>query len=191
MAVSSYVNWKCFVLCGLLIVGAQRVLAQAVVDWVPLTLQESKQPVVYFTLPHAVRRDTIQTPLGEIPVQTFYARDLQGVSGNRLYSLMMYDYPEGSFPPDSIARIEEFFDATLQAAVTSVQGELKFVDDLGKRYPSKVFRVDFGEQGNVTRNHAYLVGDRYYHQQVMSAKSDDGSKSRARFFDSFQPIHPR
>ena len=171
----------------LICASVQQVLAQAEIDWRPLVPEGTKHELIYFPLPVEVRLDTLQTATGEVSVTTYYAADPKGRSGNRLYQLMTYAVPPGSFPADSVERIDAFFEATAEEAVLAVGGELKFMDATERAYPGRVFRIDFGERGVVSRNYVYLVGDAYYHLQVLSAREDDGSKSRTRFFDGFSP----
>ena len=182
---------RLFICFSILAISPVYVLAQAEVDWRALTLDGENRALAFFPLTFHELLDTAETAMGRIPTRTYYARDLSGVTGNRLYSLMLYDYPSGSFSADSTDRLDEFFSATIEAASLAVAGDVKFSASTERKYPGRVFRVDFGEQGNISRNYVYVIGDRYYHQQVVSAKQDQGTKSRERFFQSFSPLTPR
>ncbi len=156
------------------------------VEWLPLRLDNDKKAVAYFPGVILQVSDTINTALGLMPFTTYYVQDDEAVSGNRLYMLTVIDYPEGAFPVDSAARREDFFQNSMLAAAESVGGEIKFSEPIDKPTTGYIFRIDYGEERpTVVRNHAYLQGNRYYHQQVFSFMDDGGERSRKRFFDNF------
>ncbi len=166
--------------------------AGAQVDWRGVTLPESRKPVAYFPGVYAERADTLTTEWGLTPILRYYFNDPDGASGNRLYTLTVVDYPEGSLPQDSVARRDALFAETLSAATESVDGELMFSDAITlDSHPGYVFRIDYNEGSKSVYNRAYFVGDRYYHLQVFSIKGDQGTKSRDRFFENFRPTEAR
>ena len=160
----------------------------AQIEWLPLRINDEKKATAYFPGEILEIKDTLTTPLGLMPFTTYYSQDDEALSGNRLYMLTIVDYPEGSFPKDSIQRKEAFFNTTMEAAASSVGGTLKFSSPLESDFYGYIFRIDYGEERpTIVRNQAYLVGDTYYHQQIFSFKQDEGEKSQKRFFTSFNP----
>ena len=179
------------ILALLAAVGLSPKLAAQDVDWRSVVLPGERKAVVYFPGIYAERVDTVATATGVTPLRRYYYSDPDGLTGNRLYTLTIVDYPAGSVPVDSTARHEALFRETVDAAVESVDGQLLFAAGKdGSAYPSYVFRVDYNEGSKSVYNEAYFVGDRYYHLQVFAIKGDGGTKSRARFFDNFRPSAP-
>ena len=162
--------------------------AAAQVDWRGLYLPEHKKPVVYFPGTYSDRTDTVNTNLGESYLRRFYYSDPEGVSGNRLYTLTILDYPAGSIPEDSTALRTALFAETAEATTSSVAGTLMFAEALDQGpWPGYLFRVDYNAGAASMYNQAYFVGDRYYHLQVFATESDSGVRSRKRFFENFRP----
>jgi len=162
----------------------------AQVEWLPLRIDEEKRPVAFFPGEIDEVSDTVTTALGEMPFTTYFVKDDEAMTGNRLYMLTVIDYAEGSFPEDSAARRNDFFEQTVDAATQAINGDLIISQPLeGSRYNGWIFRVNYGEERpTVVRNQIYLVKDRYYHLQVFSFSKDAGVKSRDRFFNNFHAV---
>ena len=160
------------------------------VEWLPLRIDEEKRPIAYFPGEIEEISDTVATALGEMPFTTYFCKDDEAMTGNRLYMLTVIDYAEGAFPLDSSARRNAFFEQTVSAASEAIGGEVVISQPLeASKYHGWIFRVNYGEERpTVVRNRMYIVEDRYYHQQIFSFAKDGGSKSRQRFFDNFQPV---
>jgi len=174
-------------LAGVLFCGST-IIAQ--VEWLPLRIDQEKRPIAYFPGEIEQVSDTVPTALGNMPFTTYFVKDNEAMTGNRLYMLTVIDYSEGSFPKDSTARRVAFFEETVAAASEAIKGEVVFSQPLKSvLFDGWIFRVNYGEERpTVVRNRMYLVGDRYYHQQVFSFRNDGGVKSRDRFFDNFHPV---
>ena len=180
-----------FSLSVILFCGLSPKLSAQDVDWRAVVLPGERKALVYFPGVFSERTDTVDTATGATPMRRYYYSDPEGLTGNRLYTLTIVDYPAGSIPVDSAARHAALFRETVDAAVESVEGELLFSGKSeSSRYPGYVFRIDYNEGSKSVYNEAYFVGDRYYHLQVFVVKGDGGTKSRARFFDNFRPSAP-
>lgn len=164
----------------------------AQVDWRGIELEGLERPVGYFPGLYDVARDTVGTELGRVPSTTYFMRDDEADSGNRLYTATVIDFAPGTFHADSTARREAFFRSTVTAAAEAVEGEVLISQpvDRSDDVPAWTFRIDYaaGGQPATVRNLAFLRGDRYYHLQVFSLKSDAGTRARERFFESFRPV---
>lgn len=177
----------------MLIACASCALAQAQeVDWRGLEMPGLKRAVAFFPLSYQRARDTVPTALGEVASTTYYARDDDAVSGNRLYTVSVIDFAPGAFPEDSVARREAFFASTVEASAAAVDGDVLISQPLERidGVPAWTYRIDYqaGPRPASVRNRAYVVGDRYYHLQVFSLGDDGGVRARERFFDSFRPL---
>lgn len=160
------------------------------VEWLPLRIDQEKRPIAFFPGVIEQTSDTVSTALGEMPFTTYFVKDDEALTGNRLYMLTVIDYAKGSFPEDSLARRKDFFEQTVQAASEAIDGVAVISQAMeNSKYDGWIFRINYGEERpTVVRNRMYLVGDRYYHQQVFSFSKDGGVKSRERFFENFYPL---
>jgi hypothetical protein len=167
-------------------------VAFAQVEWLPLRIDNEKKPIAFFPGQIEEISDTVPTALGEMPFTTYFTKDDDALTGNRLYMMTVIDYARGAFPADSIERRNAFFEQTVSAAHESIGGEVVISQPTKSgTHEGWIFRINYGEERpTVVRNRMYIVGDRYYHQQVFSFMKDGGVKSRERFFDNFNPIEP-
>ncbi len=159
-------------------------------EWLPLRIDDEKKPIAFFPGEIEEISDTVLTALGDMPFTTYFCKDDDAMTGNRLYMLTVINYAPGAFPKDSVERIQAFFEQTVLAANESVGGEIVISQPIvSGGFEGWIFRINYGEERpTVVRNRMYLVGDRYYHQQVFSFMKDGGVKSRERFFENFNPI---
>lgn len=131
---------------------------------------------------------TAKTALGELEYHAFlHQEEDTDVSDNLLYFVNYCDYPEGSIHSDSTDLIDEFFDATIDAAKTSVDGELRYATRVNmKGYPGIQWRVDYNDGTAVIKTKAYLVGNRYYSVRTVCLRDKSLNVSTDKFMDSFK-----
>ena len=131
--------------------------------------------------------DTIQTEVGNLVYHSSYYRDMSVDADNYLYLVSYVDYPEGTMSMDSMDLIQAFFDTTISAAVSSVDGELRYQDDiLLNGFQGKFWRVDYKEGSKIIKTKAYLIGDRFYSIQTFCFKENFMNKASDQFMDSFR-----
>ena len=130
--------------------------------------------------------DTVETQIGQLAYHThFFQDDLQGE--NLFYMLSYCDYPEYTVHSDSTELLPEFFEATMESAAASVNGELLYSDDFSYReYPGKVWRIDYLEGKALIKTRAYLIGRRYYAMQTITLKDRSLNTASDKFLDSFR-----
>jgi hypothetical protein len=130
--------------------------------------------------------DTVSTEVGTLAYRTVFHQSPAKDADNLFYMVSYCDYPEGTFPADSSALLEEFFATTIEAAAASVDGEMIYTTDIQlKDHPGKFWRINYLDGKAVIKTKAYMVGDRYYAVQVISYKEGNINAAADRFFDSF------
>ena len=133
-----------------------------------------------------VKVDSMITGIGQLAYHTFYFQD-DNTAENLLYMLSYCDYPEYTVHSDSTELHQEFFKATLESAVNSVNGVLLYSDDMDFRgYPGKVWRIDYLNGMAVIKTRAYLIGNRYYSLQTITLKERSLNTASDKFLDSFR-----
>ncbi|MBV6428612.1 MAG: hypothetical protein KIPDCIKN_03147 [Haliscomenobacter sp.] len=129
------------------------------------------------------RADTIPTALGNLVYHTFHCKE----SADMVYMVSYCDYPEYTIHEDSVEMLKEFFQATMEQAAFSVEGEIVYQEDravLG--YPGKVWRINSPKSKSVIRTRAFVAGSRYYAVQTVMMKGESLNPSSERFLDSFR-----
>lgn len=131
--------------------------------------------------------DSIDTEIGKMAYHTLFYESKEEGSDNLIYMLSYCDYPEYTMHSDSAELVKEFFDATLEAAQSSVRGELIYSDDVGlNKYPGRFWRIDYLNGQAVIKTKALLVERRYYSLQTISKKSKSLNRSTDRYLESFR-----
>ncbi len=136
--------------------------------------------------PVVLKIDSINTDIGKLAYHTFLYQPEDQKADNLLYLVSYCDYPEYSVHSDSVEMVAEFFDATIEAAVSSVEGVLRYDDDLSiKNFPGRIWRIDYLDGKAVIKNRAFLVNDRFYSLRTIALKEKSLNPTSDQFFDSF------
>ncbi len=137
--------------------------------------------------PFKQKVDSIDTRLGPLAYHTFFHQPEGEAQENVLYMVSYCDYPAGTVHSDSLELLDEFFQATMEAATSSVRGELLYADDIRlDRYPGKVWRIDYLNGKAVIKTRAYVVGTRFYTVQTIMVRQRSLNRASDRFLDSFR-----
>lgn len=124
--------------------------------------------------------DTIPTEVGEIIYHTWHSRD-----STVQYLVSFCNYPEGTVHSDSTELLEEFFTATISAAVEKTRGIKRYESGmLQSGFPGRFWRIDIGTRYVKTR--AFVAGTRFYSLQVIGPLGAEQDQSESAFFDSFR-----
>jgi hypothetical protein len=143
-----------------------------------LTLGEMKEKV-----------DSIETAVGTLAYHVFFYKPQAANADNVLYMLSYVDYPEGTIHSDSTQLLQDFFKETLDAAVSSVKGELLYSNDWKyHNYSGKIWRIDYLNGKAIIKTKACVVGQRYYTLQTVTRKEKSLNFAADRFLDSFKLI---
>jgi hypothetical protein len=131
----------------------------------------------------------MKTAIGESAYHAFVFKPTEQNPENVFYIVNYVDYPQGTFPKDSIELITEFFNVTIENSVIGVKGKLLYESDvlLGV-HKGKIWRVGYN-QGNVfIKSKCFLVENRFYMIQTMTMKDKSMNLAADQFLDSFQVI---
>lgn len=141
----------------------------------------------------ASKTDSVETPVGKLAYHTYYYQPEANdrTAENLMYMVAYCDYPEGSLHQDSSALLAEFFEATMEAAAFSVNGELAYSAERNYReYPGRFWRIDYLDGQAVIKTWGLVVGHRYYSLQTVTVKSRNLNRSSDNFLDSFRILQP-
>lgn len=132
--------------------------------------------------------DSIETAVGKLAYHTFfYQPPASDSTDNLLYMLSYCDYPPFTLDADSTELLAAFFEATIEAAVESVDGELAYSSEQGHLgYPGRIWRIDYLRGQAVIKTRALVVGNRYYALQTATVKGRSLNPATGRFLDSFR-----
>ncbi len=133
--------------------------------------------------------DSVETPIGTLAYHTFYFQTEDKNADNVVYMLSYCDYPPGTVHSDSTDLIGELFAATLEAAQSSVDGELMYKRNIKYNgFPGKMWRINYLENGALIKTKAFVIKNRYYTLQTVTHKSRSLNRSSDKFLDSFKLI---
>lgn len=129
---------------------------------------------------------TIYTDIGDIKYITYYYQDTKRDAENDMYMVTYCDYPDYTIHSDSIELVEDFFTNTLEAAVKSVAGELRYSEVLNyKEYPGRHWRIDYLRGTATLKTRSFLIKNRFYTIQTATERGRSLNSATDRFLDSF------
>lgn len=113
----------------------------------------------------------MDTDIGQLKRYTYFIQDSLSESGNYLYTLSYYDYPEGSFHIDSTELKALFLDMNVQGSIEALNGELLYEGELEIwGFPAKIWRVSIQDGLASVKNQIILADDRVITMQVFTSK---------------------
>lgn len=131
--------------------------------------------------------DSIDTDLGKMAYHTLFYQSEEEGADNLIYMLSYCDYPEYSMHSDSVELVNEFFDATMESAKSSVRGEVIYSDKFTHQdFPGRFWRIDYLNGQAVIKTKALIAGRRYYALQTITKKSKSLNRSTDKYLDSFR-----
>ena len=138
--------------------------------------------------PRMDRADTVETAIGQLVYHIFLVQKDQKAD-NVMYMLSYCDYPEGTIHSDSTELLNDFFEATMDQAAKSVNGELTYFDFTWYNdFPGYLWRIDYLDGKVLIKTKAFLVDRRYYAIQTVTIRPKSLNLSVDRFMDSFRVI---
>lgn len=135
------------------------------------------------------KQDTVKTPIGDLVYHTFFFQtsDRDKSEENYVYMLSYCDYPPYTIHSDSSELLLDFFETTVETAVSSVRGELMYSTDTDlDDYPGKLWRIDYLNGRGIIKTKALVVDSRYYAVQTVTKKGLGVNQSADVFLDSFR-----
>lgn len=132
----------------------------------------------------------IATSVGEMNLHSYMcAPEYTQDNPNLMYLIEYYDYPEGTFPVDSVDLKQFFYDHTASANSAEIGGKLVYqsastVDGI----PGVIYRCQYKNDEYVMKARMFFVGDRFYHLKVYSEKARSLNDEMDYFLGSFRII---
>ena len=132
------------------------------------------------------KENPIETKIGTLNYITFLHQSEEKDAENLVYMISYCDYPEYSIHSDSTELVKDFFETTVETAVESVDGELRYASEITlDDYPGRLWRVDYNEGKALIKTKSFLVKNRYYSIQVITLKDKSMNLEVDKFLDSF------
>ena len=128
--------------------------------------------------------NNVKTAVGELNTFTYA---FQGVEGdpNYLYLINLVQYPEETFPIDSIDLIEEYLQNAALTSAEKVHGELVYSTDTDRKN-GKLFRIKYNGGNAVVKGKSYIKNDVFVNLQVFTVQSKSLNNEMDQFLDSFK-----
>lgn len=155
-------------------------------DWIWHKMDDGKISVLVPGNMEYQQRD-IETAVGTITQHHYFHRDSTSATGNYLYHVSYYDYPEGTFPADSTGLRELMMQMIIEGSVRDLGGELQYEGDLlvtGNQ--AKLWKVFVGEGNYFVKNLLVMEGDRILNMQVFTRAENDKNAQADKFLDSLR-----
>ncbi len=154
-------------------------------EWKIYTPENSSCSVTMPGEPKKIEK-VVNSALGELKLYIFMYQPAQGKDDNLIYSVSYSDMPAEYIHSDSTAMLKTFFDNTRDGAIKNIQGKLlseTIIDHKG--YPGREQRVDFKDGMAIIKFRYYLIKNRLYTMQVITASEKSFNTSINKFLDSF------
>lgn len=130
---------------------------------------------------------SISTIMGEITQHHFFYRDTADASGNYLYHVSYYDYPDGTFPEDSLELRDLFLDLILEGSVHDLNGELQYDGTvMVKGHQARIWKIAIRGGEAMVRNQVIMEGDRILTMQVFTHAQEDKNADIEKFLESIR-----
>lgn len=126
----------------------------------------------------------LTTAVGELEVLT-YAYEGEDKDANYLYLINMVQYPEWTFPSDSIDLINDYLANAIESSVENVQGELIYSSPIERTF-GKLFRIKYNGGDAIIKGKVYIRKDVFVSIQVFTVKSKSLNDEMDIFLDSFR-----
>lgn len=179
---------------GLLMTLTTLVFAQASnwSDWVLFESKDGSFSMIAPSEPEYLQKE-ITTSIGAMKLHSYMvAPQFDEQNPNLMYLVEYYDYPQGTFPEDSIELKQFFYEQTAQATSYEIGGTLSYSSksSLGG-IDGFLYRCQYKNDTYVMKSRMFFVGDRFYHIKVYSEKETSLNDEMDWFLDSFKLIKRR
>jgi len=125
-----------------------------------------------------------KTAVGELNTVTYAYEGLED-DPNYLYLINFVQYPEETFPADSVDLIEEYLQNAALSSAEKVNGELVYATETD-RYKGKLFRIRYNDGNAVAKCKSYIKNDVFINLQVFTIKNRSLNNEMDQFLDSFK-----
>jgi hypothetical protein len=131
----------------------------------------------------------ILTGIDTIDVYSYVVDRSEEKEPNFLYLVNVADYPEGTFPPDSIQLIEDFLEASVESLVLNLGGNLDYTVSHSLLSDALLLRISQEDKNTIIKAVVLLSKDRFFTLQVFTHKQYSLNEDVDRFLNSFALLH--
>lgn len=130
----------------------------------------------------------LMTSIGKMEVHSYMvAPEYKDEDPNLMYLIEYYDYPEGTFPEDSIELKNFFYTRTAQATSQDIGGELTYqAESTIDGIPGILYRCVYKNGTYIMKSRMFLLDDRFYHIKVYCEKTTSLNDEMDVFLGSFK-----
>ncbi len=156
-------------------------------DWVTFKAKDGSFSMAAPAEPEYLSKE-ITTSVGAMELHSYMvAPTYADENPNLMYLVEYYDYPEGTFPEDSVELKQFFYDQTAQATSFEIGGKLSYssksvIDGI----EGMLYRCQYKNGTYVMKSRMFFVGDRFYHIKVYSEKDTSLNDEMDWYLDSFR-----
>ncbi len=139
----------------------------------------------------ATEATKVNSAIGELKLDmyTYDASESSDNDANYVYMVMSTEYPDSLVNSDDTDRLPDIFRGGIDGAVNNVKGKLlseKIIEIDG--FPGREIKIDFKDGLAVITVRLYLVKNKMYMVQVITATENDMNKASQKFLNSFKLI---
>jgi len=156
-------------------------------DWITFESKDGSFTMAAPEEPEYLTKE-ITTSIGAMDVHSYMiAPNYEAENPNLMYLIEYYDYPEGTFPEDSLDLKQFFYDQTAEATSYEIGGKLSYsskseVDGID----GMLYRCQYKDGTYVMKSRMFFVGDRFYHIKVYTEKAASLNDEMDWYLDSFK-----
>ena len=153
----------------------------------------SIHPEAHFKVlsPYILTLSTREMPTPTEPI-VYHQYNGGSVTDSTMALALVIDHYQLSMPPDSMNYLynKEFFENTIDQLLSSIDGELSYMDVIGE--PGRdvcVWKASYLGGKGVIRGNLIIAGNQYYGLQAFGLLKDKSDPWMNKFLDSFQIIN--
>lgn len=128
--------------------------------------------------------ETFKTAVGELNVIN-YAFQGKEEDPNYLYLINMVQYPDGTFPSDSIDLIKSYLTNSIESSIDKVEGELIYSSEI-EQGAGQLFRIKYNNGDAIIKGKSLLIKDVFVSLQVFTIEQRSLNDEMDVFLDSFR-----
>ncbi|MGQ8335170.1 hypothetical protein ACUNWD_01360 [Sunxiuqinia sp. A32] len=173
---------------GLKKLNKMEFLQSDTIQWITYHNNEANFEILFPEQPEE-NIQSVESEIGPMEVKIYTYEPELGKDDNILYGAGFSVYPEDLVDSDIMAdeEIAEFMNNSINGAVTNVQGKLLTTNTISyKGYPGREIRIDFKNGVAIIKMRIYLVKNKAYISEVITASSNSLNKAVNTFLDSFK-----
>ncbi len=169
---------------GLLLLASSLLSFKPTGEWTKVTTENCK---IYFPSKPTDRSGTVNTAKGDLKVNIFSYNALNGGEDNLAYVLTETEYPDSLINSDNKDKLDAFFKNSIDGIVNNFHGKLLSESKTEiEGFPGRQVKLDVQQGKSVINIRFYLVKNRMYMLETITAVDKDHNSSINKFMNSFE-----